>query len=182
MIFLVEKFKPLYTGGDFVYDNKSSIEYFINLSWDLMVVIILLITFIYLFGNLLISTGIPQYYIEKYVLTLVSSLVGVQSLFTLMFYLGRKDKIGMFGVPIIDLTHLEHTHFLSRIVVYTSSSLFILFLFLLTTIPFLMIFTVTFKNDIELRHNKILIPSYRSTLLIILLSTILTLYCSLPIF
>lgn len=158
-----------------MYNDVSTMDRIINLSWDLFVIVLLLVAIIYIFGNLAISTGIPQFYIENYVYTLFCSIIGYQALFSIIFYTGIRKTIYMFGFPIIDLNTLVSEQFLTKITAYTSSSTFILFFLFIMTSPFLTLFIRHFRTEVELRHNKMLIKSYTYTLISVMFVSVISL-------
>lgn len=155
-----------------MYRDVSTMDRILNLSWDLFVIVLLLIAIIYIFGNLVISTGIPQFYIENYVYALFCSIIGYQALFSIIFYSGIRKTIYLFGFPVIDLNSLGYEHFLNKISTYTSSSTFILFFLFIMTIPFLVLFIRHFRTEVELRYNKVLIKPYLYTLIFVMIISI----------
>jgi hypothetical protein len=164
---------------NFMYLDVSPFTRYLEFSWDIFVLAVILVAIIYVFGNMMISTGIPQFYIERYVYTLFSSIVGYQLLFSLIFYSEIHKTIKMFGFPVINLSNLVADQFLAKIVTYTSSSAALLFFFFLVTTPLLALYQHFFRNDTELRQNRILIKPYVKTLLSILFATIIMLFTTL---
>lgn len=153
----------------------------INYSWDLIVICILIITLMYVFGHMVIDTGLPQYYVERYFLTLVAAIIGYQGLFSVLFYMGFRKTIYMFGFPVIDLSSMKSSLFIEKLEITTSSSAFIFFFLLLSSIPLLAVYHKFFKEKTEFRYNKILIKQFFTTLICILFLSLILLFTSLSV-
>lgn len=145
---------------------------FMDYTWDLFVISLFVIAIIYVFGHMLMDTGIPQYYVERYFLTLFTAIVGYQSLFFFLS-LAHPDKIVyMFSIPIADLTSYQSTFLLEKLSVCGGSSALIFLSLTLCTSPYLALYNHKFKKKTEFRHNKILIPPFVVTLICVLLLSI----------
>ncbi|WP_456363976.1 hypothetical protein [Priestia aryabhattai] len=164
-----------------MYETASKFQNTLYYSWDIVVIAILLITIIYIFGTMLISSGLPQYYVERYFLTLVSAIIGFELLFAIFFYSGVRETINLFTFPIINLSYIESGHFLAEIIAYSSSSTFILFFLLLVSIPLVTLYHSYFQKETELRQNGELVPTYERTLKIVLVLTLLIMYSQLGV-
>lgn len=159
-----------------MYPNATSFERLMNLSWDLFVIAVIILFVFSIFAALIKSTGLPQYYVEKYILTLAVSVISYQFFFTTLYISGNQDTLHLFSFPIMKLNYLDSSHFLEQSVVYICSSLFIFVFLLLITTPFLSLFIELYKNEVEFRFNKVLIEPYIKTLLLITLVSMIPLY------
>ncbi|MCK2000192.1 hypothetical protein MZM54_02175 [[Brevibacterium] frigoritolerans] len=164
-----------------MYSNASTYDHILDLSWDLIVISLLILSVFYIFGHMMMATGLPQYYFEQYAVALTSVIIGYQVYFYLLFYSGKQSVVSMYGLPIMELDDLSSGLSLKIIIVLLASSFFVFLVLLFLTTFILAYYMKFFREQTELRYNKELIPPFLKTMAIIFIVSILAIYFNIAV-
>lgn len=159
-----------------MYSNASTYDHILDLSWDLIVISLLILSVFYIFGHMIMATGLPQYYFEQYTVALTSVIIGYQVYFYLLFYSGKQSVVSMYGLPIMELDDLSSGSSLKIIIVLLASSFFVFLVLLFLTTFILAYYMKFFREQTELRQNKELISPFLKAMGLIFIASILALY------
>ncbi|MED2737349.1 hypothetical protein [Bacillus toyonensis] len=154
-----------------MYADASTYQQYINLTWDLIVVALLIIAVLKPVGSMLLSTGYSLHYVEKYFVTLAASIFSYQFIFSFLFYTGHTGAIRLFNFKIMNLDYLVANGFMDKIVLFASSSFFLFIFFMLYTVPFMALYNRFILKSDALRFNHQMTPMYTRNLMCILAVT-----------